>query len=133
MTKKKPLKTEYCTLADIFPWLKMEKLTQKEYEKRQAKRKRAERAHPKLKVKAYGDDWYFESKKKSLSGGVIIRDAQLFIDVSEADPKQKKALNKWLNGQTCPKIPGVEAACYVHDYARFHEAFIDGRVAEVND
>jgi hypothetical protein len=129
MTKqtKKPLKTEYCTLADIFPWLKMEKLTRKEYEKRNKKREAMEKKHPRLKVHAYGENM------ERVGSGWIIRDAKFFIDASEADPKQKKELTKWLHGQTCPLIPGVEAACYSWDYQKWYSAFIDGRVAEVTD
>lgn len=129
--KKKIVKQDFCTFADIFPWLRMEKLTDKEYEKRKKKREAMEKKHPRLKVHAYGTNW--ECAGEPFDADVIIRDPQLFIDVNEADQKQKNALKKWLTGQTCPLIPGVEWACYPSDYGSFYSAFIDGRVATITD
>jgi hypothetical protein len=107
--------------------------------------------HPRLKVKAY---CYIEKKTTATVLNLnyeeisqdkkypgihearfwkVFSDFILFIDVNEADQKQKKALRKWLTGQTCPLIPGVEWACYPSDYNRFIDAFWEGRIAIVND
>jgi hypothetical protein len=56
-----------------------------------------------------------------------------FIDSADLDKVQRKAYEKWLIGQTRPVIPGVESASYFSDYHRFYEAFIEGRIATIND
>jgi hypothetical protein len=123
---KKPLKPDYVSLSEIFPWLKKE--TEDAYNYRMKLREKNQKKHPRLKVHAYGDKANFLPEQ-----GFILYDPQFFIDVNEADLKQKKALKEWLTGQTCPLIPGVELACYPSDYGRFIEAFWEGRIATVND
>jgi hypothetical protein len=137
MTKKtkrirpSPIKPEYVSPSEIFPWLRKE--SNADYEKRMKLREKNMKKHPRLKAHAYGTDWEYTEKIKTFDEDVILKDPLLFIDVNEADTKQKKALKKWLTGQTCPKIPGVEWACYPSDYGRFYEAFVEGKIATVTD
>jgi len=126
-TKKTPSKT---SLYDIFVYGEEGK---EEYFKRRKLREKMEKAHPRLKVHAYGTEWYYTEQISAFDEDIILKDPLLFIDVNEADQKQKKTLRKWLTGQTCPVIPGVEGACFPHDYHRFYEAFIEGKIATVND
>lgn len=131
-TKKKTAKPDYVSFADIFPWLRGERLSEEEYKKRQKKREKMEKAHPRAHSKAFGEKVkLIRDGEKTL--GFVIHDPLYFIDSDDLDKSQRKAYEKWLDGQTRPLIPGVEAASYPSDYNRFHDAYISGRVAAVND
>ena len=88
-----------------------------------------EKKHPRLRPWIYGQPYRSGWKDVWLKSD----DYTSYIDVSEADPAQKKALVKWLEGQTCPVIPGVEMACYEWDYRRFVDSFYRGETASIND
>ena len=134
MAKKQPkfVKQEYASFADIFPWLRGEVVDEKEYEKRKKKREKMEKAHPCAKSKAWGEKVkLIRDGEKTL--GFIIHDPLYFIDSADLDKAQRKAYENWLTGQTRPLIPGVGAASYCSDYNRFHDAYVQGRIATITD
>lgn len=130
-TRKAPAKVVHAKFKDFFPWFDHE--TDEDFKKRMKLREKNEKLHQRLKVHAYGTEWSYTEKIKTFDEDIILKDPTMFIDVNEADTKQKKALSKWLTRQTRPLIPGVEGACFPHDYHRFYEAFIEGKIATVND
>ena len=101
-----------------------------EYKKFEEKLKKMEKKHKRIQADAYSEKYV----EDDLGGNYVIAlDPLIYINVSKADAIQKKALTEWLRNQTLPVIPGVEMACYVHDYERFHYAFVRGNIATVTD
>ena len=135
-SKKKPAKTEYVSVFDVFPWLRSglydHKRDSKEaVEKARKKREKMEKAHPKAKANAWGYKWHRCSGHPR--DGIIMVDPIYFIDSADLDKAQRKAYEKWLDGQTRPLIPGVEAASWTHDYERFYDSYVQGRIATIID
>lgn len=126
-------KTEYCSMYDIFPWLRGEMLSEAEYKKRHKNRAAMEKAHPRAKPKAWGADENWEYEIEGFDPGVIIKDPVYFIDSADLDNAQRKAYESWMYGQTRPLIPGVNEASYPSDYSRFYDSYVQGKTAIIND
>lgn len=123
---------DYVSLYEIFPWLRGEKLSEAEYKKRQKKRADMEKAHPRAKAKAM----IYSATASGTENGKVVYVCTpeiYFIDSADLDKAQRKAYEKWLDGQTRPLIPGVEASSYCSDYNRFREYYAQGRTATIND
>lgn len=131
-TKKKPDNTEYSSVYDVFPWLRSglydhNRDSPEAREKARNKREKMGKLHPRARSKAFGENM------ERVDGGWIIEDTIYFIDSADLDKSQRKAYEKWLAGQTRPLIPGVEAASWPSDYARFYDSYVQGRTAIIND